>query len=114
MLFGGPFVGQIFDDYGPRYLLGGGAFLHVFGLMMTSISKKYYQILLAQAVCSAIGASMVFYPAFTCISPHSSPLNVTLMDILGINVVLCPARRRPGPCRRGILLRRRHSPDNGH
>ena len=68
MLFGGPFVGKIFDDYGPRYLLSIGGFLHVFGLMMTSISKKYYQILLSQAICSAIGASMVFYPAFTCVS----------------------------------------------
>lgn len=31
MLFGSPFVGKIFDDYGPRYLLAGGTFLHVFG-----------------------------------------------------------------------------------
>ena len=68
MLFGGPFVGKVFDDYGPRYLLSIGGFLHVFGLMMTSISKKYYQFLLGQAICSAIGASMIFYPAFTCVS----------------------------------------------
>ena len=70
MLFGGTFVGRIFDDYGPRYLLLAGTFFHVFGLMMTSISTKYYQILLSQAICSPIGASMVFYPAFTCVSPH--------------------------------------------
>jgi predicted MFS family arabinose efflux permease len=68
MLFGGPFVGKIFDDYGPGLLLSIGTFLHVFGLMMTSISHEYYQILLSQAICSAIGASMVFYPAFTCAS----------------------------------------------
>lgn len=68
MLFGGTFVGRIFDDYGPRYLLLTGTFLHVFGLMMTSISTKYYQLLLSQAICSPIGASMVFYPAFTCVS----------------------------------------------
>jgi MFS family permease len=42
-----------------------GSFLHVFGLMMASISKEYYQFLLSQAVCSSIGASMVFYPAFS-------------------------------------------------
>ena len=71
MLFGGIFVGRIFDNYGPRHLLLGGTFLHVFGLMMTSISKKYYQLLLSQAICSSIGASMVFYPAFTCVSPDS-------------------------------------------
>ena len=68
MLFGGPFVGKIFDDYGPHYLLLVGGFLHVFGLMMASISNKYYQFLLSQAICSAIGASMIFYPAFTCVS----------------------------------------------
>ena len=70
MLFGGTFVGRIFDDYGPRYLLLTGTFLHVFGLMMTSISTKYYQLLLSQAICSPIGASMVFYPAFTCVSSN--------------------------------------------
>ena len=68
MLFGGTFVGKIFDDYGPRYLLLVGTFLHVFGLMMTSLSTQYYQLLLSQAICSPIGASMVFYPAFTCVS----------------------------------------------
>ncbi|KAF6227087.1 hypothetical protein HO133_008528 [Letharia lupina] len=68
MLFGGSFVGRIYDQYGPRYLLLVGTFLHVFGLMMTSISSKYYQLLLSQAICSPIGASMVFYPAFTCAS----------------------------------------------
>lgn len=70
MLFGGPFVGKIFDDYGPRPLLSVGAFLHVFGLMMTSISHTYVEILLSQAVCSAIGASMVFSPAFNCVSTY--------------------------------------------
>ena len=44
-----------------------GSFLHVFGLMMASISTKYYQFLLSQAVCSPIGASMIFYPAFSCV-----------------------------------------------
>lgn len=67
MLAGGPLVGKVFDDYGPQYLLLAGTFFHVFGLMMTSLSKKYYQFLLSQAVCSAIGASCVFYPAFTCV-----------------------------------------------
>lgn len=37
-----------------------GSFLHVFGLMMASISTEYYQILLSQGVCSAIGAASIF------------------------------------------------------
>ncbi|KAL1974653.1 hypothetical protein VTN31DRAFT_4857 [Thermomyces dupontii] len=68
MVFMGLFIGKVFDDYGPRPLLIVGTFLHVFGLMMTSISEEYYQLLLSQAVCSAIGSSMVFYPAFSCVS----------------------------------------------
>lgn len=114
MLFGGPFVGKIFDDYGPRYLLAGGAFLHVFGLMMTSISKKYYQFLLAQAVCSAIGASMVFYPAFTCVSSDASLIDPVLTDLVGIDLVLCEARRCSRPRRRWVIFWRRHSPHHGH
>ncbi|OGM48615.1 hypothetical protein ABOM_001971 [Aspergillus bombycis] len=45
----GPIAGQIYDRFGPRYLLLGGSLLHVFGLMMTSISNRYYQILVSQA-----------------------------------------------------------------
>ena len=59
----GIFLGKIFDGYGPRWLLIIGGLAQVFGLMMTSISKEYYQVFLAQGVCSAIGASAVFYGA---------------------------------------------------
>ncbi|CAI7655009.1 unnamed protein product [Penicillium glandicola] len=68
MIFSGVFVGKIYDDYGPRPLLLAGTVFHVFGLMMASLAKTYYQILLSQAICSAIGASMVFYPSFTTVS----------------------------------------------
>ncbi|KAF2762425.1 monocarboxylate permease-like protein [Pseudovirgaria hyperparasitica] len=68
MFFWGPVVGKITDHYGPRVPILIGSFLHVFGLMMTSISREYYQIFLAQSVCSAIGCSFVFYPAMTACS----------------------------------------------
>lgn len=58
----GVFVGRLFDLYGPRYILLVGTFLHVFGLMMCSLSQSYYQILLSQGVCSAIGVSAIFHP----------------------------------------------------
>jgi MFS family permease len=35
--------------------------------MMASISKKYYQILLSQGVCSAIGVCALFQSAMNCI-----------------------------------------------
>jgi MFS family permease len=63
MFFGGPFGGKTFDSFGPRGLLAVGSVLHVLGLMMTSLSTQYYQFLLAQGVCSALGASAIFFAA---------------------------------------------------
>ena len=68
MFFSSPFAGRIFDLYGPRYLLLAGSLLHVFGLMMTSLSTKYYQILLSQGVVSAIGVAMIFQPAISSLA----------------------------------------------
>jgi len=50
------------DELGPRIPILLGSFLHVFGLMMTSISKEYYQFFLAQSVCSGLGCCFLFYP----------------------------------------------------
>ena len=60
---GGPIVGPLYDSYGPRYILLAGTFLHVFGIMMSSLATDYYQVLLAQGICSPLGASCIFYPA---------------------------------------------------
>ncbi|TKA73865.1 hypothetical protein B0A55_04478 [Friedmanniomyces simplex] len=68
MFAGGPVIGKLYDNYGPRWLLLAGTFLHVFGLMMTSLASEYYQFILAQGVCSPIGASMIFYPAMSTIT----------------------------------------------
>ena len=68
MLAMGPVAGFIFDNYGPTKVVIVGSFMHVFGLMMTSISKEYYQFMLSQGVCSAIGACFLFTPAVSCVS----------------------------------------------
>lgn len=36
--------------------------------MMASISSQYYQFILSQSICSPIGAAMVLYPSFSCIT----------------------------------------------
>lgn len=64
---GGLFAGAAHDAYGPRWLLLVGTLLHVFGLMMASLSTRYYQFILAQGLCSPIGAAMVFYPALASV-----------------------------------------------
>lgn len=48
MFFFGPVIGKLYDNYGPRYLLLVGSFLEVFGIMMMSLCKEYYQFILAQ------------------------------------------------------------------
>ncbi|KAG4444017.1 hypothetical protein IFR05_000477 [Cadophora sp. M221] len=64
----GPIVGKIYDRYGPRYLTFTGTLLHVFCLAMASISTEYYQIIVSQGVCSAIGVALVFQPAISAVS----------------------------------------------
>lgn len=64
----GPIVGTLYDKYGPRQLIFWGSILHVFGLMMCSLGTQYYQILLAQGVCSAIGVSAIFQPSMNCMN----------------------------------------------
>lgn len=71
MLFMSPLAGWLFDNYGPRLPVFIGTILHVFGLMMTSLSKEYYQFTLSQSVCSGIGASLVFTPSMTAVSVSS-------------------------------------------
>ena len=50
------------DELGPRIPILLGTSLHIFGLMMISISKEYYQFFLSQSICSGIGCSFLFYP----------------------------------------------------
>jgi hypothetical protein len=119
MLFAGLLVGKVFDDHGPSLLLAGGTFLHVFGLMMTSVSDKYVQFLLGQAVCSALGASMVFYPAVSCVSsalmtPCPRVLSTLMRPaLLGIDLVPCEARCCSRSCRRWRIARRCRFPHDG-
>ncbi|CAJ2505228.1 Uu.00g126220.m01.CDS01 [Anthostomella pinea] len=58
-----PMQGKLYDTYGPVPLVFGGSLVHVFGLMMASLGTQYYQILLAQSICSALGAAAVFSAA---------------------------------------------------
>lgn len=63
-----PVNGKIFDSYGCRALIIFGTFLHVFGLMMVSISDNYYQIFLAQSICSGFGVACLYHGAINAVS----------------------------------------------
>ncbi|KAL4751058.1 hypothetical protein BDW72DRAFT_212962 [Aspergillus terricola var. indicus] len=65
MLFFSPVSGYLFDNYGPRLPIFIGGLLQVFGLMMASLSSKYYQIMLSQSIVAGIGTSLIFNPCVT-------------------------------------------------
>jgi len=64
----GPLIGAVYDRHGMRLLLLVGSLLHVFGLMMASISSEYYQFLLSQGVCSAVGVAVCFLSAISAVT----------------------------------------------
>jgi MFS family permease len=74
MLFASPVAGKLFDSYGPRLPVAIGSVLHVFGLMMASLSHKYYQFMLSQSVVSGIGSSLIFAPAISAVSFQMNPI----------------------------------------
>lgn len=79
LLFFSPVGGKLFDSYGPRVPLLIGSVLHVFGLMMLSISKNYYQIMLSQSICSGIGSSLVFSPALAAVRPQHPSVSLAVL-----------------------------------
>ncbi|KAK9367530.1 major facilitator superfamily domain-containing protein [Lipomyces kononenkoae] len=68
LAFGGLFCGRICDMYGPRWLTVPGCFLLTLGVCMTALCTEYYQFVLAQGVCSALGASALFYATTSAIT----------------------------------------------
>lgn len=64
----GPLIGAVYDRHGMRLLLIVGSLMHVFGLMMASISSEYYQFLLSQGVCSAVGVAVCFLSAISAVT----------------------------------------------
>ncbi|KAL8727590.1 MAG: hypothetical protein Q9181_005662, partial [Wetmoreana brouardii] len=59
----GAFSGPIYDRGGFRWLLVVGSFAVVFGHMMLSFCKRYWEVLLAQGVMIGIGGGCLYVPA---------------------------------------------------
>jgi MFS family permease len=60
--------GPLFDRGYGKVLICTGCLTVVFGMMMLSISQKYYQIMLAQGVCSGIGAGIIYVPILALVN----------------------------------------------
>ncbi|KAF7339052.1 MFS general substrate transporter [Mycena venus] len=78
---GGP-IGQVFDAYGPRWIMILGSILYVFSIMMTSISTQYYQYLLAHGVLFGLGVGMLFYPSLSSVSTYFCKYRATALGIV--------------------------------
>ncbi|CAH0058908.1 unnamed protein product [Clonostachys solani] len=61
-------AGPIFDHYGPRLLVAVGSVLIVASLMLLSISKEYYQIILTYSVLGGTGGALLNCPAYGAIA----------------------------------------------
>lgn len=57
------FAGPILDRGHPRYIVLCGGFLVTLGLMMTSLCREYWQLVLAQGLCIGIGSGQLFIVA---------------------------------------------------
>ncbi|EPS45184.1 hypothetical protein H072_816 [Dactylellina haptotyla CBS 200.50] len=65
---GGVFAGTIFDIYGPTHLIIGGTICLPFGMILISISTKYWHLLLAQSLLVGGGTAMTFYASIGSVS----------------------------------------------
>ncbi|EAW09008.1 putative monocarboxylate permease [Aspergillus clavatus NRRL 1] len=65
-------TGPLYDAGYFRVLMHSGAFLIVFGTMMISLCREYWQVLLAQGFCVGIGTGLVFIPGVAIISTYFS------------------------------------------
>ncbi|KAK7206474.1 monocarboxylate transporter [Myxozyma melibiosi] len=68
LIFPGLFIGRLYDMYGPRLLICAGTVLLLLGVFTTSAAHSYYQIMLAQGICTSIGASLIFNPCVGALS----------------------------------------------
>jgi MFS family permease len=63
LLVGGLITGPIFDAGYLRALVIFGSIAAVFGMMMTSVCKEYWQLILAQGLCVGVGAGCMLLPS---------------------------------------------------
>ena len=61
-------TGPLFDRGYLNSLLLVGSILTTFGIMMTSICTKYWQVVLAQGICIGLGAGCLFVPSLAMVS----------------------------------------------
>ncbi|KAI1056745.1 hypothetical protein LB507_001507 [Fusarium sp. FIESC RH6] len=74
--------GRVYDSYGPRWLLFIGTPVYAFGLMMLSLSTRFYQILLSQAIVSSLGSGAIFTASLTSATSYFHKKRGTVFGII--------------------------------
>ena len=72
LLLVGTLTGPLFDAGYFRSLLLSGSSLLVFGTMMTSIARNYWEIMLSQALCMGLGCGLIFVPSIAILPTYFS------------------------------------------
>ena len=67
-LFIGTFSGRALDAGYYIQVVSTGLGLQILGIFMTSIVKKYWQLLLAQGICQGLGNGLAFTPTVALVS----------------------------------------------
>ncbi|KAF7557878.1 hypothetical protein G7046_g5939 [Stylonectria norvegica] len=62
--------GRLADAGYTRQAVAGGSLLAVLGTFMTSLCTTYWQIFLAQAICTGLGLGIIFMPAVATVSSY--------------------------------------------
>ena len=70
LVFGGVLSGPLYDMGYLRYITIAGSFLVVFGMMMTSIATRYWQLLLSQGIVVGLGYGCLFLPAISVLPSY--------------------------------------------
>jgi MFS family permease len=80
----GTFSGRALDAGFFRLVLIGGCLIHVFGIFMTSLSTKYWQVFLTQGICVGIGNGLLFCPTFSLVATYFAGRRSVAMGIAAL------------------------------
>lgn len=89
------FSGRLADAGYVKSTIMAGSFLVVFGTFMTSLCKEYWQIFLAQGLCTGLGLGIIFMPPLSVINSYFRTKRASALAIsatgTGLGSVIFPA-----------------------
>ncbi|KGO76725.1 Major facilitator superfamily domain, general substrate transporter [Penicillium italicum] len=75
-------AGAMLDIFGPKLMVYVGSFGCVFGIMMTSLCKEFYQFLLAQGVVLGISMGLATWPMLALVGQYIKVKRAAAMGIV--------------------------------